>query len=603
MRIHSVRSIAFVVIVAFMAAMTAFASELKPGDQSRWSLDFRVRLEQQAAPPVEVHLQGEWSSAIVAVRRGEYDTQLQVSNIAFVGDPVKNVPASSLEDLRSRLSRPFWATYRSDGGLLAIHFFRDVSPSDCNLLQMIATELQLVRPESVRPSWTAQERDGAGEYAALYAMSGSGRIIKKKLKYMYTDGAIGPAPNALRLGIDNSAVTFALSSDGSVLAADGSSRMHLDLSLDQAQQLATVTEMHLANRRTDGAPDLIGSLERNRPDVISSAIVTHQTDPAELRAQADARLLEGHTTESLLASACAKGETDGALPDRLAALFRQRPEAAASAKALLTSKCPQRRVTNALAVAGSPAAVSALIDLARDASLSDDLRVDVLVSLLEMQQPGIEIMQLPAELVQDRSETVQSAARLISGAMARAGRVKYPEQANAIDAALIQLYRDARDPEQMIEVLRALGNSAGPSVVPVMKEASGNTRAPVRAAAARALRLAPGTEVDALLASLIANDPDPAVRFEAIFAARFRHPLPSAIADALVQAASSDSVDYVRSEAIALLRQNPNASPIIAEALAHIAETDNNPGIRRRASEALASLGAVSISKRTKVGP
>jgi len=392
MRIHSVRSIAFPVIVAFTATMTAFASELNPGDQSRWSLDFRVRLEQQAAPPVEVHLQGEWSSTIVAVRPGEYDAQLQVSNIAFTGDPVKNVAASSLDELRSHLSRPFWATYRNDGGLLAIHFFREVRPSDCNLLQMIATELQLVRPESARPSWTAQERDGAGEYAALYVMSGPDWVIKKKLKYMYTDGANGPAPNALRLGIDDSAVTFALSSDGSVLAADGSSRMHMDFSLDQAHQLAAVTEVHLSNRRSLRAPDLIGSLERTLPNVISSAIVTHQTDPAELRAQADVRLLEGHTTESLLASAYDKGENDSALPDRLAALFRQRPEAAASAKAVLISRGPQRRLTNALAVSESPAAVSALINLACGAKLSDDLRVDVLVSLLEMQQPGIEIM-------------------------------------------------------------------------------------------------------------------------------------------------------------------------------------------------------------------
>jgi len=202
----------------------------------------------------------------------------------------------------------------------------------------------------------------------------------------------------------------------------------------------------------------------------------------------------------------------------------------------------------------------------------------------------------------DRSAAVQSAARSISGAMARAGRVKYPEEANAIDAALVQVYHDSRDQEQTIEMLRALGNSAGPTVVHVVKEASRDTGAPIRAAAARALRLAPGAEIDALLASLIATDPDPAVRNEAIFAARFRHPLPGTIADALVQAASSDSVGYVRSDAIALLRQNPNASPIIIETLARIAEHDNNSGIRHQAREALVALGVVSVSERTKVG-
>jgi hypothetical protein len=575
----------------------AAAPEMHPGDQSRWSLDFRVRLEQRAAPPVEVHLTGDWVSTIAAARPGEYDAQLQIADIRFTGDAAKSAPAASLEDLRLRLSRPFWATYRADGGLLAIHFFRNVSPADRNLLQMVATELQLVQPDSARPSWTAQERDGAGEYVALYVAPQPDRIMKRRLKYVYTDGVAGAPAGAVRVAIDQSDVTFSLAPNGGVRAVDGTSRMHMDLSLDNVGQLAVVTEIHVGNLRTVRAPDLIGSLARALPNVTSSPIVTQKLDPAEARAQADDRLLEGYATESLLTAAFAEGAVATALPDRLAALFRRRPEAASVAVALLSKNGAQKRLTNALGVVGSPAAVAALAILARDPALAENLRVDALTTFVQMQHPTLEAMRVPAALMGDSNPAVQSAARMMGGALARAGRSAHPAEADAIDASLIALYRNARETSQAGELLGALGNSAGPSVVPVIEEALRDSRVPIRAAAARALRLAPGPEIDGVLSATIASDRDPHVRADAIFAAHFRRPLPAALADALLDTATADTVDYVRSDAVALLRQNPAASPRIPETLARIAEHDASPGIRRQASEALASIHAAASSK------
>jgi hypothetical protein len=181
---------------------------------------------------------------------------------------------------------------------------------------------------------------------------------------------------------------------------------------------------------------------------------------------------------------------------------------------------------------------------------------------------------------------------MMSGALARAGRSAHPAEAEAIDTSLITLYRDARETRQTVELLGALGNSAGPSVVPVIEEALSDSRASIRAAAARALRLAPGSEIDRLLATIIVSDRDPIVRADAIFAARFRRPLSAPLADALLHTASADVVDYVRSDAVALLRQNPAASPRIFETLTSIADRDTNAGIRRQASEAIASIDA-----------
>jgi hypothetical protein len=582
-------------VVALLAATTAaFAaaarSELNLGEQSRWSLDFRVRLEQLAAKPIEVHLTGDWLSTIVAVRPGEYDAQLQVADVRFAGDAVKSLPANSLEDMGQRLSRPFWATYRADGGLLAIHFFRDVIPADSNLLQMVATELQFIRPNSVHSSWTARERDGAGEYAAVYVMSQPDRIMKRKLKYLYTDGVADAPGNTVRIAIDHSEVAFWLLPNGGIQAVDGTSRVHMDLSLEQVHRLTALTEIHVSNLRAVHAPELIGSLARALASVSSSPIVTQKPDPAEMRAQADNRLLEGKTTESLLATAFAESAVDTALPDRLAALFRRRPEAASVSVSLLLQKGAQRRVTNALGVAGSPAAIAALATLAGNREAAENLRVDSITAFVHLQHPSPEAMHVLESLLGDTNPAVQSAAGLLSGTLSHAGRSEYPLEADAIDASLIALYRKALETRQACELLAALGNSAGPSVIPIIEEALGDPRAPIRAAAARALRLAPGSEIDLLLANVMASDRDPGVRADAVFASRFRRPLPVPLVETLIHTAMGDSIDNVRSEAVALLRQNLAASPRIPEILAYVADHDANPGIRRQASEALASI-------------
>ena len=220
---------------------------MKAGDQTRWSLDFRASMEQSAAHPIEIHFIGEWTSTVAAVRAGEYDAQLQLSDLQFTGETLTNVPASLIADLRTRLSRPCWATYRSDGGLLAMHFLREETPSDRNLLQMIATELQIVLPVAGRTSWTAQERDGAGEYSALDSMPASDRILKRKLKYVYTDGMAGARANAIQVTIAQSEITFLLASDGAVQRIDGTNRVQMDLAQNQSEQLAAVTEFHAAS--------------------------------------------------------------------------------------------------------------------------------------------------------------------------------------------------------------------------------------------------------------------------------------------------------------------------------------------------------------------
>src|SRR5215472_12213352 len=86
------------------------------GSQRRWTLDFRVRLEQPGGErPMEIAVNGDWASTIVAVRSGEYDAALQVVNPRLKGGNDRSAPAGAGGQLEPRLARPFWATYSDDG--------------------------------------------------------------------------------------------------------------------------------------------------------------------------------------------------------------------------------------------------------------------------------------------------------------------------------------------------------------------------------------------------------------------------------------------------------------------------------------------------------
>jgi len=574
------------VILISAPAVRAAGVAATPGEQRRWALHFRVRLDQPGIQkPVQVDLTGDWISTVTDVRSDDYDAALQLANAHLTGAGGGSVPSDALEQTQQRLSRRFWATYRKDGALLAVHFFKDVSPSDRNLLQMIATEAQLVCPDRGESVWRVIERDGAGSYLAIYNRTEPFVVVKRKVKYLDT---VGPA-NRIRVDMDPSESRFSLDADGGILTLDGSDRARMGMPLGDGGQLAATTETRLSGLRASSAPELIGSLARALPDVVSSPIVTYQPDPAQARAQRDSRLLEGRGTGSLLQAAMSK-EADPTLPDRLAALFRQRPESAAAAIELLRKNGSCQPIADALASAGSPAALQALATLSRDPVLPRLLRMGALIALIRIQQPRPEAMRIPAVLLDDVDIQVKSAARMVSGALARAGRAEYPADSDKIDQALIARYRKSREVPELTDLLAAMGNSVGPAIVPVIEEALRDSRSLVRAAAARGLRLATGPDVDRLLSLTIASDSDPSVCAAAIFSAGFRRPLGPLIGEALVRAAREASADYVRSDAVNLLRQHPEASPRAVETLAWVAEHDSRPGVRRLAREAMASV-------------
>jgi hypothetical protein len=275
------------------------------------------------------------------------------------------------------------------------------------------------------------------------------------------------------------------------------------------------------------------------------------------------------------------------LPYRLAALFRLRPDAIPAAVALLRKNGSERRITDGLGSAATAPAIVALSTLAYDRSGPPALRADALLAFAGVQHPTAAAMRVPAAFIDDQDSRVASAARLVSGTQARMGRPEHPAEAAAIDDALANRFENAKGAEDAVDLLAALGNSANPKLLPLIRNALYDTRPVVRAQAARSLRLLAGDETDRLLSNAIMSDADSNVRSAAIFASSFRHPVGATLTKALSHAAKLDNADSVRSSAVSLLGHDAEPTPEVAQSLEWVADHDPKPAIRQIAREAL----------------
>jgi hypothetical protein len=562
--------------------LTAVAATPVVGQQCRWTLSFRAELQQQGSRRTAVALNGEWRRTVVAVRPDAYDAQVQLTSVTFEDPAGRQVDPKELAALQERLAKPFWITSTAHGALRAIHFAKEVSPSDRNLLQMIATGEQFVQADGVHAVWTSLEHDGAGAYLAVYQRTGPARYRKKKLKY--TEAGTGQAGSqSFAIGIEQSEAEFAFTPEGVLAELNGVEQVRLSLPGAQGESLGTRIEVHLRGLRTIVDRSLAATLAMPA-SVEHLPITTHQPDAAAAEEQIDRELLAGQTTEAIF-SAAERNERGAA--DRLAAAFRRRPESVPLAAARLTGGPGSRTIASGLARAGTPAATRALAGLADDASRLPASRVGALVALAGLRQPAIDAMRIPVALIDDRNPDVREAARLASGALARAGRLEHPAESDAIEGVLAARVDKAATTEEKLGWLAALGNSAGPQSARRLMAALRDPRADVRAAAARSLRLVPGPEVDGLLATTVARDAKAPVRGAALFAIGFRSPLSPTLWGAVLRAAKDDAADWVRNRAIALMRDDASRPPEAQATLEWVAEHDRADAIRLFARESL----------------
>jgi hypothetical protein len=579
------------------------------GAQRRLSLRFQVDLAQPERPaPLSVELDGDWVTTVVAVRPGERDVACQVEGVQVSGAGVAAAAPSDVEALAALLGQRFWVTYRLDGSPLRVHFPRSLPPSGRNLLEMLVTEAQLVRPPGDRPEWTAVERDGAGAYLALYGWErrepdGAGILLKRKVRYLAPDESPGTA-SGLQVEVTGSERRFELDRQGEVIGLVGGDALRIEMPMGSLAPAAGDghLEVHSALRlerpRQARDPAQIGSLERARGDVESGPIATQAGRAEEAVILRDQRLLQGQTTETLLAAASAKAPGDPKLAARLAALFRRNPETIGRFLALVRAGRGRPQVTDGLALAAVQPAIAGLGGLARDVGLTRSARIDALNALVRLQQPGDEALRIPNDLLDDPDPEVRRAARMVLGALAHAVRQSDPDAQRRVERALVDRLDRSPAPERAA-LLEGLGNSGGPETLAAAERVLTDAAAPsqVRVVAARALRRLEDPRADRRLASLIGADPDVRVRDAAVATAARRWPERSTVTPprgpddplvtSLLAAATRDPAEPVRREAVAALRGHLDAAPEIGAALAEVARHDASPALRRLAREAL----------------
>jgi HEAT repeat protein len=568
------------------------------GEQRRWKLALEAGILQRGPhgeAPVSTSVTGEWVVTVVDDRADGYDVACEVASPRVTGGGVPNVAAADVAALERRLGGRFFATYRADGAALEVHFPRELDAGARNLLQAIVSGTQLVRPATPAPQWTAVERDGPGTYLASYHEAAPGHIVKNKLKYLSVDAPAGapataPGRSGIEIGLQASERKLTLDPAGELVAFEGGDTVRLAVPLSE-DGLTMRVSVRLSDVTRSRAPALAGALARARAagEVESTGLVTYSPSDEQLTAQNDARLLDGARLAAIL-QAVRDTPAEAHPREQLEAWVRQRPEGLASVVAATRAAAPgpvTKAFASALGRAGTPASQAALVELGGDARLPVALRSDALVGLMLVKAPSRPTLDAIAPLVADGDQTVRRAALFAGGTLARSARARDAAGAEKIDAALVGAFRGAKDASARAELLGAIGNSAGPTLLPVVREAlDEDPETKVRTAAVRALRLYEDAEVKDQLARLMTADREPVVRATAIFAAGFA--FDARYVEPLTQAALKDPTEMVRIDATNMLASHQDVTPEIADTLARIAEKDPKPGIRKLARAALA---------------
>jgi HEAT repeat protein len=576
------------------AATTTVGLSADAGRQRRWAIILETKIRQgdlsAAAPASTTILTGDWTVTVSGASAAGTEVACQLDKAHIVGSGFGTVDAKDLAQLEQNLGKRFWVTYQRDGAAKLLHFPREMGDDVRNFLELLVTGSELVHATQPSPQWTATERDGAGTYFAAYQQPSSSQIIKRKLRYVSLDGVAASGPAPIGVSIENAETRFTLDQDGLVSELHGHESSSLDSKMGAP---ALGVEITLQMQRALAANDrsLIGSLDRARAGLDSGPVVTQRAPAEELQARYDTRLIKDLTLHQVL-EGLASGHPDDRTEPALEAIFRRRPSDIPAALAFVRQASPgaAKAVLQALGVAGTDAAQSALGAVATDGHAPAGLRVAALGGFVQTKRPSAATISTLVGLMDSTEPGIQRQALYMAGSVGSSGHDDDPAGTARIEAELLGRYARCSGP-LCLDLLAALGNLATPAIVTPIAQALNNSPADLRASAVRALRKVKDPAAERLISATILGDHDPGVRAAAIFATTFR-PIGTFV-EPLTRAVRTDPVDYVRTAAINSVANHIDASPLIQAALVAAATDDVKPGIRRLARQALRPRAAL----------
>jgi HEAT repeat protein len=354
------------------------------------------------------------------------------------------------------------------------------------------------------------------------------------------------------------------------------SRQHLALKLSDTRQIQAT---------------LLNSVGWKREPLYATRMPPPESELANVR-----RKLGNASFSELLADLTAVSKTKDATSqradavERMAALFQLHPEALR--EALRSLKKPLEReeaelLIAALAMSKTPEAQRALSEVANDSALPAGLRQGAVVRLGLQQNPTEATLRSLGDLASGPDAKVRDGALLALGAAAR--HAADGENSGVAQRYVREIERSARTAtglEQRTLMLSALGNTASLDVLSTVRTALADPDPNVRSSAVSALRLMPGAEVDELIASTLARDPDAGVRRSAADSCGVR-PIQGALLAGLVTSLKQEKDAYVRLGVVAALAQIARTSSEVRALLSAVAKDDSAPEVRAAAERAI----------------
>lgn len=503
----------------------------------------------------------------------------------------RNVPQIDHE-----LALPFAATYDSTGHLLAVHMAPAVTQDTQPLLRGLLTQMQFSVPAGDVSSWTANESDSSGEYAASYArLQGRGNYSKQKRKYLRVLGAKGlTAQGAHEQRVLRSRAVFGMGPDGRLARLRLQELSGVNLQQTEREddaQFRVQVELSLELLEHSQVP--LAALDNPLPGLTTFDVILAAKNGPETSAEGDRDLLAGGTLRSLLDELAQLPKTAhkdrATIQARLSALLRLEPGRIGETLGRIRGKDPEAQMLiAALAGANTTETQAALVDLALDGSLDKESRAQVLANITALDQPNKDTLTRLRPLMADADPEVRAQAALAVGAATRALGSTDPQAAQAATSDLVKLVNQAANEEEKLWAIRSLGNAGSEGALPALTGVLDGGSASMREAAAQALRFVPGTEADQVLARVMAADSSEQVRSAAVFAARFRES--EAVVGSVERAARNDASETVRQQAVQTLGRVARDSNAPLETLDYVANNDASEQNREAAKRVLSNL-------------
>lgn len=529
-----------------------------PGIEHHYAVQLEHASRANDGASFSLAVEGEWVLAVVAT-----------------GDPAVTTVRAELRDARVRLSDvtspaprlsvPYTFTLGERGTLLALQLPRELDDETRSVLVALAATAQ-VTEGGAAATWSAVETDSLGMHDVRYRRDADG-LHRSKLAYR----AAGDAPLAVK--VVRSTTDIALRDD------------RWPARLEQREELAVgfdkiaVTVAGRISLRHVGTEHRVATVPAGLETVAVDARSTAARD------QDDRELLDGASLGDLLATHAAVRDDGNAAAHtylRLVALFRLDPEAAREAGAtLLRGSLDPREATaviGALGEAGTPLAQHALVDVVAATTTAADQRVASALSLGLTATPAPETVAALATASQATDPQLAATATLALGnASLRLAGTDAAGAARQVDELLARLAR-ASEPSDQVILLRALGNTGDPRILPALEAALTAASDPVRTAATEALRLIPDGRADVLVIAAL-EDPSPIVRGAAVFAASHRRLDP--VVRALAVRVQVDSDVAVRRAIVELAAQRLGELPgLLRPIVVYAAEHDRDSELR-----------------------